>query len=96
MAVAAAGEVPPTRTDRLSDRQRQRGGFGRPVFVRCGCSRATLHRVRLSRVLRQAARLSTDLEAISSGDPRRIERRLANKAKGRALARLGFWGRLWR
>ncbi len=52
--------------------------------------------MRLSHILRRATRTSTDLEALGSGDPKRIERRIANKAKGRLLARVGFWRVLWR
>ena len=52
--------------------------------------------MRLSTFLRRAARTSTDLEALSSGDPNRIGRRLENRAKGRLLARIGFWRWLWR
>ena len=52
--------------------------------------------MRLSRILRRAARISTTMEALSSGDPKRIERRAGNIVKGRLLARAGFWRRLWR
>lgn len=52
--------------------------------------------MRLSRILRRAARTSTDLEALASGDPKRIERRAVNKAKGRLLARAGVWRALWK
>ena len=44
----------------------------------------------------RAARLSADARALSSGDPKRIGRRAKNKIVGRALARAGVWGRLWR
>ena len=50
----------------------------------------------LSRELRRAARIATDVEAIASGNPKRIARRAKNKAVGRGLARVGFWRRLWR
>jgi hypothetical protein len=52
--------------------------------------------MRLSRILRRAARITTTLEAVESGDPARITRRAGNVAKGRLLARVGFWRRLWK
>jgi hypothetical protein len=42
------------------------------------------------------ARLSADMKAVSSGDPKRIGRRAKNKLLGRALGRGGLWRRLWR
>lgn len=42
-----------------------------------------------------AARRLGDLQALTSGNPRRIARRARNVAVGRALARTGVWGRLW-
>jgi hypothetical protein len=50
----------------------------------------------LSRILYRAARVSRDIEAVSSGNPRRISRRAKNKIVGRALGRAGFWRRLWK
>ena len=50
----------------------------------------------LSSLLYRAARTSRDVEVLTSGDPRRINRRIVNKAKGRILGRVGFWRRLWR
>ncbi len=41
--------------------------------------------------LYRLARLSADMRAMSSGDPRRIQRRLKNRLVGRALGRTGFW-----
>ena len=50
----------------------------------------------LSRMLYRAARISRDVQAVSSGNPRRIERRAKNKLIGRALGRAGVWRRLWK
>jgi len=52
--------------------------------------------MKLSRALFRAARISRDLEALSSGKPQRIERREKNKIGGRALAKVGSWRWLWR
>jgi len=52
--------------------------------------------VNLSRFLYRAARASRDIEAVSSGNPRRITRRAKNKLVGRALGRAGVWRRLWK
>ena len=46
--------------------------------------------------LYRLARLSADAPALSSGNPKRIARRVGNHVIGRALARSGFWHRLWR
>lgn len=50
----------------------------------------------LTSILFKTARTVDDVETLASGNPKRIERRVANKIKGRLLARLGFWRRLWR
>ena len=42
-----------------------------------------------------AARVLGTVEAIASGDPRRIGRRAANIAIGRTFARGSVWRRLW-
>lgn len=52
--------------------------------------------MRLSNLLRRAASVSTDAEAVASGDPKRIARRVKNKLLGRLLGRLGIWRILWR
>ncbi|MDQ6692575.1 MAG: hypothetical protein M3Z13_07395 [Candidatus Dormibacteraeota bacterium] len=51
--------------------------------------------MRLSTILRRAARAASTVEAVGSGNPRRMARRARNVATGRLLARLGFWRRLW-
>lgn len=53
-------------------------------------------RARLSTKLFKAARVVDDVEAIESGDPRRVARRAKNVALGRALRRAGVWRKLWR
>lgn len=53
------------------------------------------HRSLTSLVFR-TARGEDDLEALASGNPKRIERRVKNRVVGRVLARLGFWRSLWR
>ena len=50
----------------------------------------------LTSQLYRAARLSATTRAIASGDPRRIARRAKNVAVGRALAKAGFFRRLYR
>jgi hypothetical protein len=39
----------------------------------------------------RAARISNNISAIASGNPRRVTRRAKNVALGRALGRGGFW-----
>ena len=46
--------------------------------------------------LYRSARILGDMQAVASGNPRRIERRAKNKLVGRALGRSGFWRFLWR
>ena len=50
----------------------------------------------LTSQLYRAARLSNDLSAIASGNPRRVARRAKNRLLGRELGRAGIWRRLWR
>ncbi|HEY7926907.1 MAG TPA: hypothetical protein VIG86_05735 [Candidatus Dormibacteraeota bacterium] len=50
----------------------------------------------ITRALYRAARISNNLSAIASGNPRRIARRAKNIAVGRALGRGGIWRRLWK
>jgi hypothetical protein len=46
--------------------------------------------------LYRSARILGDMQAVTSGNPKRIERRAKNKLIGRALGRSGFWRFLWR
>ena len=46
--------------------------------------------------LYRSARVLGDVEALASGDPKRIERRAKNKLLGRTLGRAGIWRFLWR
>ncbi len=55
-----------------------------------------MRRPRLSTQLFRTARRVDDLEALASGDPKRIARRAKNKVVGWLLARAGFWRGLWR
>ena len=50
----------------------------------------------LSSQLFRAARIADDVEAVESGNPKRVARRAKNIAVGRALGRAGLWRRLWR
>lgn len=52
--------------------------------------------MKLTSFLFKAARVSADAEALASGDPERIARRVKNKLVGRLLGRLGVWQRLWK
>jgi len=46
--------------------------------------------------LYRSARLLGDVQAVASGNPKRIERRAKNKLIGRALGRARIWRFLWR
>jgi hypothetical protein len=50
----------------------------------------------LTSQLYRAARISNNLSALASGNPRRVARRAKNIALGRALGKAGIWRRLWR
>ena len=50
--------------------------------------------MKLHRLLFRAARVADDVDAIEHSD--RLKRRIVNKAKGRVLAQLGVWRRLWK
>jgi hypothetical protein len=56
--------------------------------------------MRRTSLLYKLARRSADVDAVErsleTGSMKPIERRALNRAKGRALARVGFWRRLWR
>jgi hypothetical protein len=49
----------------------------------------------LNSQLFRAARVTDDVEAVASGEPRRMVRRVRNVAVGRALGKAGVWRRLW-
>ena len=42
------------------------------------------------------ARFGADAKAITSGSPKRVARRAKNKAIGRLLGKGGVWRRLWK
>jgi hypothetical protein len=44
----------------------------------------------------KAARITDDIEAAASGNPKRIERRAKNVTLGRTFRKAGVWRRLWR
>jgi hypothetical protein len=44
----------------------------------------------------RAARISNDVSALASGNPKRMARRAKNVALGRTIGRAGVWRRLWR
>jgi hypothetical protein len=46
--------------------------------------------------LYRSARIVGDVQAVASGNPKRITRRAKNKLVGRALGRSGLWRFLWR
>jgi hypothetical protein len=50
----------------------------------------------LSSKLFRAARVVDDVEAVETGDPKRMARRAKNVAVGKALGKAGVWRRLWR
>lgn len=43
------------------------------------------------RNINKAARVAKDIEAIASGDPKKVTRRAKNKIKAKALAKSKFW-----
>lgn len=50
--------------------------------------------MKLYRPLYRAARTAHDVDTVTH--PKRLQRRIINKAKGRLLGRSGFWRWLWR
>jgi hypothetical protein len=51
---------------------------------------------RMTKRLTDAQKISRDADAITSGKPTHIVRRVKNRLVGRALAKAGFWKSLWR
>jgi hypothetical protein len=45
--------------------------------------------------LYRAARLSNNISAVASGNPRRVATRGKNLVLGKALGRAGVWRKLW-
>jgi hypothetical protein len=72
---------------------RTRSLHGAPALVTL---RLMARRRSLSSQLFRAARITDDIEAVSSGNPRRVARRTKNVVVGRALGGAGVWRRLWR
>jgi len=52
--------------------------------------------MKLTSALYKAARISNDLEALTSGKPSKMLRRGKNKLIGRGLGKAGIWRRLWK
>jgi len=52
--------------------------------------------MRLASKIYQLARTVNTIEALTSGNPKRIKTRLKNIIVGRALARTGVWRRLYK
>ena len=68
---------------------------GNHLTARVGSARMARRRSFTSQLYR-AARISDNVSAIASGNPRRIARRARNVTVGRALGRGGFWRWLWK
>lgn len=43
------------------------------------------------RTINKVGRIAKDIEAVTSGDPKKITNRIKNKAKAKALAKSKFW-----
>lgn len=43
------------------------------------------------RTINKASRIAKDIEAVASGNPKKIARRAKNKAKAKLLGKVGFW-----
>jgi hypothetical protein len=50
----------------------------------------------LVNTLFKLARLSADVKSVTSGEPKKVVRRVKNKAIGRLAGRGGVWRWLWR
>ncbi len=50
----------------------------------------------LTSQLYRATRISNDISAVASGNPRRVARRTRNVIVGRSVGRAGIWRRLWK
>ena len=74
----------------------RRRARGRTRLAGRGYDRVMPRRRSLTSGLYRAARVSNNLSALASGNPRRMARRARNVTVGRALGRAGFWRRLWR
>ena len=56
----------------------------------------TVRLSKLVRALTRAQMYARDVDAVTSGNPERVVRRVKNRLVGRALAKVGFWRFLWR
>lgn len=52
--------------------------------------------MKLAAFLYSIARATNNITTFSSGNPKRITRRMGNIIKGRILHKVGFWRALWK